>query len=722
MGRRSTGHIAAALLILALLLGLAAAPLRAAPDGLATLIADRVELRPGDVLWAEGHVEVHYRGQKLTATAISYDRKTEKLVITGPIRLVDAAGNVFTAEAADLSSGMAEGLLRSARLVLDQKLQLTAAEIMRSGDGRFTALRNAAASSCRVCSGNPTPLWEIRAREVVHDTAARRIYFTGATLRFVGVPVLYLPRLHVPDPTQDRATGFLFPRLKSSSTLGNGIKLPYFIVLGKSRDLTLIPYVNGRSGRSLDFRYRQKFHRGEIELNGALTRDRLLPDTTRGYLSLDGRFDLGRDYVLSFSGITVTDPAYLSDYDISGADRLRNELAVTRLQRDLTFASRLVGLRSLRDNETNATLPSATADLSYERRFSPGLIGGVLAWRLDAHADHRRSTQDIDTDGDGLAQGQDLARLGLSFDWRRDWITPQGLVVAALANGAYDRYRIDQDQLYNGTPHRLSGALGLELRWPLLRTTAGGATQTLEPIGQLVLSSTPDTRIPNADSTLVELDEGNLFALDRFPGLDAVEGGLRLNLGASFSHQAAAGWSWGMTAGRVFRARDLGQFSNASGLSGLHSDWLLAWSFTAADGFNLTNRLVEDDAGRLDKGELRFGLRSRLVNLSGGYEYLLADADEGRSETASEVVLHAERDLTRFWHGAVSGRYDLRAARLARTGLELEFRNECIEVALSVARSFASSASQRPNTDFGLTVELLGFGRSDAGPARSCRR
>lgn len=689
----------------------------------ATLIADRVELRAGDILWAEGNVEVHFGGQKLTATAISYDAKADRLQIIGPIRLVDAAGDVFTAELADLEAGLAEGILTSARLVLEQKLQMTAAQILRQDDGRITALRNVAASSCRVCNANSAPLWEIRAREVVHDTAAQSIYFTGATLRFVGVPVLYLPVLRVPDPTQDRATGFLFPKLKSSSTLGTGIKLPYFIVLGPSRDLTLTPYATGGGGRSLDFRYRQSFRNGDIEVTGAVTRDRLVPDELRGYLALDGKFELGRDLVLSFAGIDVTDPAYLSDYDISAEDRLRNEISLTRLKKDLRFSARLVGLRSLRDSETNSEMPSSLADLSVERRVTPGLIGGVLAWRIKGHADTRLSQVDIDTDGDGLAQGQDLGRLHLSFDWRREVVTPRGLALAALASGALDQYTIAQDQTFGGNPRRLSGALGLELRWPLVRQTARGATETLEPIAQFVLSSSPpDDRIPNNDSTLVELDEGSLFALDRFPGLDAVEGGLRLNLGATFTHKSAAGWSWGVTAGRVFRAEDLDQFSRTSGLSGQTSDWLLAWTFAARDGFSLTNRLVVDDRGRVDKGELRFGLTSRVVNLSGGYEYLVADDREDRAETTSEIVLMTGRDLTRFWHAEVTGRYDLQADRLARTGLELDFRNECIDVTLSVSRRFASSSSQRPDTDFGLSVELLGFGRGTAGPARSCRR
>ena len=69
--------------------------------------------------------------------------------------------------------------MQSARLVLNRELQLAAAQIQRIG-GRYTQMDNTVASSCKVCEGNPTPLWEIRARRVLHDQQERQIYFDNA--------------------------------------------------------------------------------------------------------------------------------------------------------------------------------------------------------------------------------------------------------------------------------------------------------------------------------------------------------------------------------------------------------------------------------------------------------------------------------------------------------------------------------------------------------------
>jgi LPS-assembly protein len=59
----------------------------------------------------------------------------------------------------------------------------------------------------------------------------------------------------------------------------------------------------------------------------------------------------------------------------------------------------------------------------------------------------------------------------------------------------------------------------------------------------------------------------------------------------------------------------------------------------------------------------------------------------------------------------------------AKAALDLNFQNECLLVDLSVSRRYTSSTSVKPSTDFGLSVELLGFGGSSkAGTQQVCRR
>ena len=707
---------------LILLIWLALA-LPAAAEDRATLVADSVAVQSGSVLVATGNVEVFFKGQHLTAAAITYDRSANRLIITGPIRIDDGHGNLILAEQAALKADLTEGILTSARVVLSGQLQLAAASLIRSNGGAITAMRRVVASSCTICKGSTVPLWEIRARDVVHDATAQQIYFSDASLHFYGLPVLYLPMLRVPDPTLKRATGFLIPRLRSTSALGTGLKLPYFITLGPSRDLLVTPYFTVRADRTVELRYRQAFATGTIEINAAATQDDLGPANPRGYVEVIGNFALPKDYKLAFYGISVSDRSYLLDYGISDADRLDSRVELTRVQRNLYFSTRLIGIQSLREGESNLTLPSALTDLTIHRRFEPAILGGEGEFQIQTHSQYRASTSPLDTNGDSIADGRDLGRITLQANWRRNWTASNGIELSTLAEVSADFYAIAQDAVYAGNPTRATGTAAVELRWPWVKANAAGVSQLIEPVLQLVVSPRPGSTIPNEDSTLVEFDESNLFALDRYPGSDAFEGGTRANIGLNYLRDDPKGWSLGLTAGRVVRQQDLGQFSAASGLAGRNSDWLLALSVQQTGGYSVTSRVLLADDLSLTKGEVLFNLARPRFGLSGGYEYLLADLSENRVDPVSELVLNTSYAITRNWSTRLFNRYDLLASRAAQAGLNLEFRNECIDFNLSVSRRYTSSTSVKPSTDFGLSVALLGFGGgSSAGAARVCRR
>lgn len=701
-------------------LSLAAAAPAAAQDP-ASLVADRVEIRGDDVLVAEGSVEVLHKGRRLRATRVVYDAGAGRLQISGPIVLTDPSGTVLVADQADLSDDLTEGILTGARLVLDRQLQLSASEITRIG-GRYTVLGRSIASSCRICAGSSVPLWEIRARRIVHDEVGQQIYFDHAQLRFGGVPVAWIPRLRMPDPTLSRATGFLMPSLRSNSGLGTGLRVPYFIRLGPSRDLTIAPFLATESARSVDLRYRQAFSAGWLELNGAVSRDDIRPGETRGYLQGTAAFDLPRGFRLNLSGTMVSDRSYLLDYGISDADRLEGRAEVTRTRRNEYIAARGVNLYSLREGDSNSLLPSIITDVTWERRFRPALIGGVGGLRFQTHGHARTSDMATDSDGDGISDGRDTSRVSLRADWRRDAVIGPGIVAAVMAELRADAYRISQDAAVPASVARVSAGAGVELRWPLVRQTAGGASQVIEPVVQLIWADDGSGDVPNEDSVLAEFDEGNLFALDRLPGADGIEDGARANLGLSFTHFAPSGMTAQVAFGRVLRDRDADEFSAVSGLDGRSSDWLAAIRISGAAGLSLVNRLVFDDGFDLTKGETRLYLARGNIALASSYVWMPADAREDRADPVSELLLDGTWQVTPAWSAQLTGRFDAAADKATSAGLRMQWKNECLKVDLSLSRRFTSSTNVQPTTDVGLSVELLGFGGATRpGPARTCR-
>ncbi|NHB77314.1 LPS-assembly protein LptD [Rhodobacter calidifons] len=710
--------------LLILFAALAAFALPALAQDRATLVSDSLRITGDTRLIAEGNVEVFFKGRRLKASRIVFDQQTDRLEISGPIVLTEETGQtLILASQAELAADLSEGILSSARLVLNQQLQLAANRMVRVA-GRYTALQSVAASSCKVCEGDPTPLWEIRARRVVHDEEARQIYFDRAQFRLAGVPVFYIPRLRMPDPTLKRATGFLMPGIRTTSDLGTGIRLPYFIVIGKSADLTLTPYLTARQSQTLGLRYRQAFATGLIEATGSVTRDRLFPGETRGYLRLQGSFALPRRFMLTFDGQTVSDPAYMLDYGLGNADRLDSRIEIRRTRRNEHIAARIISFQTLREDESDSSIPSLVADLTFHRRFSLGPLGGEGGLRLQTHNQYRSSNDPFDgPDSDDIPDGRDIGRISARIDWRRSFVLPAGIEATVLGEATADAYTITDDATYAGSTTRTHAAAGAELRWPWVKAGSGGATHVIEPVVQLIYATKPAETIPNEDSALVEFDEASLFALDRFPGSDAVERGTRANIGIGWTRHDPAGWSLGVTLGRVIRKADLGQFGPGSGFAGARSDWLAAANLTLADGLALTGRLVLDDDLSLTKAEARLALNGPKTALATSLIWAVRDLLENRPDPTREITFDARRRVTPNWTANFSGRYDFVADRGTVAGLGLGFQNECVRLDVSLSRRFTSSTSVNPTTDFELSLDLIGFGGgATAGPARSCRQ
>lgn len=725
-----TGRVGRAL-ALVLSLGLALAPslaphanAEATTTGVATLLADRIHLANSSVLIAEGAVEVFFNGAQLSATRIVYDARTGRLIIEGPLRLTTAGSieTVTLADSAELSDDLREGVLRGARMVLAQELQL-AANVIRRSEGRYTTLEEVVASSCQICVINPTPLWEIRARRVIHDSVEREITYEGAQFRAFGVPLAYIPRLTTPDPGVERKTGLLRPRFRTTSALGTGIKLPYFWTLGDSRDLTLTPYVSTSRTATVELRYRQAFVQGVMQIDGAVSRDDIVPGTTRGYLFADATFALPHDFMLDLDVRAVSDNSYLLDYGITGEDRLRSGATVERVRPEQMIWARLTNTQSLRDGESNTTQPMLTGTLSWTQILRPALIGGEVVVEAGLGGYRRRSALDIDgiDDADLVSDGRDALRATLSAEWRRNWLLPGGVQLSGLVGLGADMHAVADDAAYDPQIVAVNPVAAVELRWPWVRSK-GSATDVIEPIAQLVWTRSDLPAVPNEDSALVEFDEGNLFALSRFPGKDAREGGLRANLGISWTRHDAAGWSASVLAGRVLRADDLGQFTSGSGLGGTRSDWLLAAHLETAGGLGVTNRALFDDSFRFARDELHLTLVRPKLTLEAGYIWMQPDPAEGRPLATKELLLDTGWTWDNGWAGSFGTRYDFVADRAATARLGLSYSNECVTLDLSLSRRFTSSTSVTPQTDFGFSVELAGFGSGSGGRRRSCMR
>ncbi len=685
----------------------------------AILVADQVFITPERQLVASGQVEVFQGGRRITAKQITFDNENGQLQIEGPIRIDEDGDITILANAAELDNDLKNGILTSARLVFRQQVQLAALQMTRV-QGRYTQLYKTAVTSCHVCDDGRAPLWQIRAERVTHDQQERQLYLENAQLRVGDVPVLYFPALRLPDPTLDRASGFLVPSIRTTSNLATGLKAPYFFKLGDHKDLTLTPYLSSKTA-TLEFRYRQAFRRGDLKLEGAYTRDDLQRGEDRGYLFADGQFQLNQGYKLRFDLNAVSDDAYVSDYGLPDVDRLRSSVTISKIERNQYVEGNLIHYKSLRDSEEQDLIPSIIADVRFERRIHPNWAkNGELRVGLETRS-HRR-TSDLNATATD-PNGRDVGRISLDVNWLQNWHLSNGIVAEWRVGAAFDQFAIEDDNIFAGHSSRVVPQTALKFSLPQTRVTQSGATQYLEPVVQLSWSNISGDTLPNEESNSVEFDQGNLLSLSRFPASDTREDGLTFTYGVNWAHFAPNGWEAFATVGQVIRRDAEDDFTKTSGLGGTSSDLLLAGQLKLNQGIALTARGLLNGSLNFSKAEFRGDVTYKQAKVSGSYLWLGTDPEENRDDPTSEFWFDGSYEINPNWETRANLRYDVSDGRATRAGMGLAYKNECVTVDLSVNRRYTSTTSVEPSTNFGFTISLNGFSVKSGNNKhrRSCR-
>lgn len=675
----------------------------------AVLVADRMFIRPDGVLVAQGNVEAHQGVLSLRATQVSFNGETNDLKIVGPIKLHDGDAVTIFAETAELDPQLIEGMMKGARLVLNQQLQIAAVELNRS-EGRYTQLYKTVATSCRICGEDSPPIWQIRAEKVIHDAVEQQLYFENAQFRVLDMPIVAIPQMRMPDPTLTRSTGFLVPSGRSSSLLGIGIKVPYFVELGDHNDVTLTPYLSNKT-TTVEWRYRQAFAQGGLEATGAVSQDSMMSNL-RAYMFAKGHTDLGNLFKLDYDLELTSDPSYLLDYGYSEKDRLDSAISINRVEHSEYFAGDLVHYRTLRDTESNATQPTIVAETEYEKRLEDQFWGGNISLSGEASGHLRTSSTDI--------VGRDIARARAAAEWQRLDVIDNGLLIDSHALVAVSAAAVAQDSTSDDYTFNVSPALYANFRWPFSATTEN-ASYVLEPLAQFAWSDSVN-EIPNEESTLVEYDEANLLDFSRFPASDRVEEGLRLALGGNWTRYGQGGLTTRFSLGRIVRDTADPDHTLSSGLEGQLSDWLVAGQVSNQSGIDLISRALFDKDMDFSKAESRLIWNNDWGSISATHIWLAEDAAEDRDDPLSEIDIVTRINLSKHWIGQVDWQYDLAAERIVGAGLGVDYENECIDVHLSASRRFTSSATVDPSTDYDFRIGLRGFGagRSGADVIRNC--
>lgn len=713
------------------------APAPAAPEeAVVAFSADQLIYEDSaDTVIATGEVRMNREGYSLRADRVTWNRVTGEVRAEGDVRVVSPEGDIAYGDSVALEDTLRNGVIDNLLIVLEDGGRLAAIEARRT-DGR-TILNRAAYTPCAVVSADgcpKAPTWQVNAVQVLHDPVRGRIYYQGASLRLFGATVLALPGLSHPDGGSGGGSGLLVPELRFSRRNGVEFSIPYYLKLAPNRDLTLTPHLYSDVLPALEGEYRQLTSKGAFRVGGFVTHgsrlelDRFgLPDFDRdrgrgirAYFEGNGRFQLDPRWSITGSGRYVTDRTFLRRYDISRDDRLRSVVMGERITADSYVSIAGWAFQGLRLTDIAGQQPFALPAIDARWRPESKLWGGQVELQANSLAILRD-------------EGQDSQRAFASARWDRRSITALGqeLVLTGYARG--DLYHASDTALtitpiYRGEEGwngRFIGALAADLRWPFIGEFLSGA-QRFTPRVQLVASPpTENLDIPNEDARAVDLEDSNLFALNRFPGYDRWEDGVRITYGADWG-LVLPGTTIQTSIGQSYRLnRRESILPRGTGLSGRFSDYVGRTSLKLGRRVSLIHRFrLDKDSLDISRNEVDAVLGGRQTYLTFGYLRLDRDIDLLVEDLRDreEVRLGARAKFARFWSLFGSVVVDLTNREedplsLAdgfdpvRHRLGILYNDECIELGVTWRRDYETSGDVRRGNTFLFRVALRNLGR-----------
>ena len=202
-------------------------------------------------------------GNKIETSAFHYDIINHLFSSIGKIKVHDINKNKYFFKEIYVDTKKKEMVGSDISIVLDQQNF----GVSEKSDPRFVAnnvfvskdhtkLSKGVFTICQKREGRCPP-WSVKAKKIVHDRVKKNIYYKHAVLKIYDVPVFYFPKFFHPDPTVKRKSGFLMPKMGSSSGAGTSLQVPYYHVISDNKDITFSPNIYFDNNILLQNEYRQ---------------------------------------------------------------------------------------------------------------------------------------------------------------------------------------------------------------------------------------------------------------------------------------------------------------------------------------------------------------------------------------------------------------------------------------------------------------------------------
>jgi len=482
---------------------------------LITIISKKTQIEKNKYAQFTGGVTLINQQQTVIANKLEINREEATFNAEGDIHFQNQNIDIFAEQLTASESSNATQLNKTSYQLAGSPGHGSAELIEVDADGTLI-LKD---STFTTCYGE-TPDWLFKASEIGISQDKKSVEAYNARFKLFGVPVLYIPYFSMPI-TNERQSGFLFPKISSSNKSGLEVSLPFYWNISENIDATITPRIMSKRGTQLqtEFRYLSGLQSGQFDLEYLHNDSEEKSNNDARYLAriqhtgtFSDNFRLYVDYT------TISDDNYL--VDIKSSQYNSNDAYLYQVGELAYFGEQWQATMKLQDFEvlgdhiqSYKTVPQIEA----KSQFDLPIFNGIF----DLYSELSRfEAKDINL--------PEAERYHLEAGFTFPIATPAWFLNSEfkLLQTYYRQERLPIDsELEKSVTRtlpkvRFHGGLNLDRTMTYLGT---GYTQTLEP--QLQYLYIPDEEQNNIglyDTTTLQDNYDGLFRDRRYSGLDRI--------------------------------------------------------------------------------------------------------------------------------------------------------------------------------------------------------
>ncbi len=469
-----------------------------------------------------GNVVVQQGNQRMHSETINLDSNTGIISVDEAVE-IRRPGLLITADKGTFDTDRGQSVLQGAQLVRFDADMRAQADTVSLHDDDTMVMENGRFSFCP--PGDNT--WYIDSQRIDILPAEGFGEAHNAVLKLGGVPIFYLPWLSFPIDDQ-RRTGFLYPRLSTSSSNGIYLATPYYFNLAPQYDAVVTPHFREHRGLYVTTEGRLLSDAGQHNSNLLWSVDDKKSTANRWYMDYQFSGQLSDQLSADIKLARASDIALFNDYDygsdLADSNKVSSQISFAYTSNSQVMDKAVVG--ATKHQQLTTATPSYDL-LPYVSLQGGKQLADKSKWQYAFNYTNFKRANSALT-GMSKINGQRLHLTpSISQQWRNSYSYTQATAQLPISLYALD----DTPSGIDSSPTRGLYQLSLDSGLYFDRALANGASQTLEP--RLYWTYTPyknQDDLPIFDTSTIGKP---LYQINRFNGPDRIGDDHRVTLGAS---------------------------------------------------------------------------------------------------------------------------------------------------------------------------------------------